>query len=247
MHERIPSGSSPISWIVSRPWRPHSRAALMASHGTLSSRSCCAAIGRMTSTREAADLLLELPLFVVELEIHCGSPRAAALTDQSIIVIPTARCAPQAPSYSPPRIAPYFRPVPRPRPRCLGGCSTDDEESRPPQLGVKARGRAGAPRSSASRRPPPATRCAWAAATRPRRRRGGRRALPRDRRLRPPDRRRARGQGRLGDGGRRLGARGPPDRRADPADRRRRHARRDRRTCSTGSSRRAPTSRRTPR
>src|SRR4029453_17303612 len=39
--------------------------------------------------REAAALLLELPLFVAELEIHVV-PRGRPLTEQSIIVIPTA-------------------------------------------------------------------------------------------------------------------------------------------------------------
>src|ERR687895_35270 len=45
MHPNRPSGSVPIRWMWSSPWRPHSRAALIVSHGTDSSRSCRGAGG----------------------------------------------------------------------------------------------------------------------------------------------------------------------------------------------------------
>ena len=59
-----------MRWMWSRPCSPHSRAALMASHGTL---SLAVVLGRDRADhlgRELAALALELELFVVEPEIH---------------------------------------------------------------------------------------------------------------------------------------------------------------------------------
>src|ERR687898_257811 len=92
MHERIPSGSSPSRWIVSRPWRPHARAALMASQGTLSLASCSAAMGRMTSREKRRIFSWNSRCSSLSLKSTvCPRVRRpfAPLTDESIIVIPS--------------------------------------------------------------------------------------------------------------------------------------------------------------
>ena len=234
----MPSGSAPTFLIWSMPWRPHSRAALMTSHGTLSSRSYCGGDRPDDLRREPPAGPLELELFVVEPEIH-GIGASAALTDQSIVPRQTAFArSPARPGasdafrctagYRPLGIAPFAALLllsPSPSPAADLG---EDESSPAPQVGVEADDEQAAEKLGF-----PST------ATRNTVRVGGGDAAadaagvagalyPGHRRRRPADRRRARRPGGLAARHRRLRARRAADRRADPALGRRRAAGGDR-------------------
>ena len=252
---RARPGRWPICWIVSSPWRPHSRAALMASHGTLSSRSCLAAIGRITSRAKRRTVSWNSSCSSLSLKSTCGAPPRHELTDQSIVRYPAVAPRSSGRFGHGSAAAHYVRRAARVSSRSSGaglrsrGCTLGDDEPRPPQLGVQAEDEAGGREARLPRRPPPATPIRVGGGDAAADAAGVASALfPATGELRPPDRGGARGPRRL------VSRRSPPpcspgraDRRADPARRRRRAAGRHARTCSTGSTRRARTSPRTPR
>ena len=179
--------------------------------------------------REPAGLLPELPLVVVELEIHIGLPRR--LTDESIIVLPTiADAAHQL--QSAPNCA-VFPPCSIALTALLAACSTSDDAVAPAPARREAERRAGGREARL-----PVERHAQ--------------HHPRGRERRRLDAAGVAGAlyPATGDSDRptavvlvdqddwatrrrRLGARRAADRRADPALGRRRPARREPRTCST--------------
>ena len=112
--------------------------------------------------REAARLVPELALFVVELEIHVGLPRR--LTDESIIVLPASRIAAPAQLQSAAglrRISALFIALTA----LLAGVQHERRPAPPAAARREAATTSRRSRSSASRRAPRATRSGSAAAT----------------------------------------------------------------------------------
>src|SRR5919108_3545043 len=143
MQLSTPSWSPPMRCRCSSPWRPHSRAALMASQGTPSSRSYLSAIGRMTSRANARQVRWNSSWSSLSLKSTVEKPPARKLTAQSIISAGrhsalhrrlTRPGAADAPAIVPRALARFAVPLLL-LALVFAGCNLGNEETQPPKPG----------------------------------------------------------------------------------------------------------------